>query len=174
MKSEQLERITNSSIKDVELLANLRSSMCENDFYLMAHQEFSKYIRNPKVVSMIINTSNNTYELSRLLQMKDRDWYSGAILYFCNIFREAMQSNKAAVISIVEGEYASIHASLENYHDSYFLQNQHMSDNPRHIVRAYFRMMGDTIESVHYPHIQFMYRSSYHLTPASNRCLVYA
>ena len=158
MIEEQLERIMNSSVNEVEELSNLKNSMCENDFYLMLQQELSTFILNPKVVSMLIDTSNNSYELNRLFQMKGSAWYSGAILSFCNLFREAIKFNRSAVIDMVENGYPSVHESLENYHDSYFLQNQGISENPRHVVRAYFRMMGDTIESVHFPHIQFIYK----------------
>lgn len=166
MIEDQLERIMNSSVSEVEELSNLKKSMCENDFYLMLQQELSKFILNPKVVSMLIDTSNNSYELNRLFQMKGSAWYSNTILSFCNLFREAMQSNRRPVIDMVESEYPSVHQSLENYHDSYFLQHQKISENPRHVVRAYFRMMGDTIESAHFPLIHFIYKITA-LTPSS-------
>ena len=40
----------------------------------------------------------------------------------------------------------------------FFLQHEVRTSNPRHRVRAYFRMLGDTIESTHKPHVLFLYK----------------
>jgi len=162
MNIEQMRTIMDASCSDVDHLAALKSSMGHKDFKLLSHQELSKYVNNPKVVSFMVDSGNNTYELSMLLKMQGTKWYSNAIKYFCLSFRDAFKKHKNEVVDVVESNYPIIHESLANYHDSYFLQNQNDIEQPRHLARAYFRMMGDTIESVHLPHIQFIYQIMVH------------
>lgn len=157
MNLEQMETILTASSSDVDHLAELRSHMDSNDFNLLCYQQFSKYIKNSKVIKFMVESGNNTYELSRLLEMEGKPWFGGAIKFFCMSFDSAMKNNKDEVVEIVNKTYPDIHESLKNYHDSFFLQ-QHKIEQPRHQVRAYFRMMGDTIESVFYPHVQCIYQ----------------
>jgi hypothetical protein len=65
-----------------------------------------------------------------------------------------MRINKKLAVSIIERSYPKIHESLNSWHDAYFLNNVDRKNNQRHFVRACFRHLGDTVESVHYPHIE--------------------
>jgi hypothetical protein len=158
MNLDQMKTILTASASDVDHLAELRSNMDCNDFNLLCYQQFSKYIKNSKVLKFIVESGNNTYELSRLLEMEGSRWFGHAIKHFCMSFENAMENNRNEVIGIINKNYPSIHESLKNYHDSFFLQHQNTIVQSRHQVRAYFRMMGDTIESVYYPHIQCIYQ----------------
>lgn len=132
--------------------------MTASEFNVWANKELSKYIKSSRIVAMIIESSNNTYELFRLWQMRDQNWYSNAILAFCDYFSDAIANDHDQISNMVAEEYPKVHLSLQNYHDSFFLQNQNNVSAGRHRARAYFRMMGDTLESVHLVHVQFIYK----------------
>ncbi|HAS8201353.1 TPA: hypothetical protein I7683_21890 [Vibrio vulnificus] len=132
--------------------------MSEKDFKLLVTNEFSKYVKNTAAVNYMVDTGSHAAELSIILEMSNSVWFVSALDYFCSAFRSAMLQHPEEVIAIVEECYTKVHHSLANYHDACFLQNHESVTETRVKVRAYFRMLGDTLESVHFPHIQFMYQ----------------
>lgn len=158
MFTKQSGVILKTSASEVEYLAKIRQSMSTRDFALLGKREFSKYIKNAKSVNHMVEIGSHSYELSTILSLSNSQWFTSALDFFCSAFRSAMKHHPLDVISIVEECYPDVHEALANYHDSFFLQNHDAITQPRLKVRAYFRMLGDTLESVHFPHIQFIYQ----------------
>ncbi|ELB2850416.1 hypothetical protein R8O04_23180 [Vibrio sp. 2094] len=158
MFKEQSEIIVKASGDEIDYLKGIRQCMSDKDFKLLVKNEFSKYIKNTTAVNHMIDSGSHAYELSTILKMSNSVWFASALDYFCSAFRSAMLHHPEEVISIVEECYTKVHHSLANYHDAFFLQNYESLTQTRLKVRAYFRMLGDTLESVHFPHIQFMYQ----------------
>ncbi|MCL1090972.1 hypothetical protein L2744_15465 [Shewanella profunda] len=158
MFTEQSEIIVKVSGDEVDYLKGIRQCMSDKDFKLLVASEFSKYIKNTTAVDHMVDSGSHAYELSTILKMSNSLWFTSALDYFCSAFRSAMLQHPEEVIAIVEECYTKVHHSLANYHDAFFLQNHESVTQTRLKVRAYFRMLGDTLESVHFPHIQFMYQ----------------
>ncbi|HHF3148113.1 TPA: hypothetical protein ACPJ10_004612 [Vibrio diabolicus] len=158
MFKEQSEIIVKASGDEVDYLKGIRQCMSDKDFKLLVKNEFSRYIKNTTAVNYMVDSGSHAYELSTILKMSNSVWFSSALDYFCSAFRSAMLQHPEEVIAIVEECYTKVHHSLANYHDAFFLQNHESVTQKRLKVRAYFRMLGDTLESVHFPHIQFMYQ----------------
>ncbi|OCH01848.1 hypothetical protein [Aliivibrio fischeri] len=158
MFTEQSEIIVKTSGDEVDYLKGIRQCMSDKDFKLLLVSEFSKYIKNTVAVNHMVDSGSHAYELSTILKMSNSVWFTSVLDYFCSAFRAAMLQHPEEMITIVEECYTKVHHSLANYHDAFFLQNHESVTQTRLKVRAYFRMLGDTLESVHFPHIQFMYQ----------------
>lgn len=91
--------------------------------------------------------------------MENETWFTHSLKYFLSYAHNAFKNNRSEFIKFIESHYPSIHEALENYHDTCFLYNINSKPQNREIVRGYFRMMGDTIESTHYLLLQFIYNT---------------
>ncbi|RTE65268.1 hypothetical protein EH243_12570 [Amphritea opalescens] len=158
MDHDQFKIMAQASINDVEYLAKLKSDLEEAEFNSLAFKTLNRFIDNKEIVSKMMDIGSHNWELSLILEMEKEPWFSESLLYLTRSLRSTMIKNKEKGISIIEQMYPSIHESLACYHDSFFLQQGVNSQNPRHTVRAYFRMLGDTVESTHKPLALLIYR----------------
>lgn len=158
MDRDQFKIMTQASIDDIEYLSRIKSELGEVEFNDLAFQTLSKFIDNQEMISKILSIGSHNWELSIILEMENEPWFIETLLYLTRSLRSTMIENKEKGISIVERMYPEIHESLACYHDSFFLQHEVRTSNPRHRVRAYFRMLGDAIESTHKPHVLFLYK----------------
>lgn len=158
MDRDQFELMAQESTKDVEFLAKLKSELTGDEFAARVFETFRRFIDNEEVITRVIKLGTHTWEVSVILEMEKECWFSDALLYLTQTFRSTMHANKEQCISLIESLYPDIHESLACWHDSFFLQKNIDLRNPRHAVRAYFRMLGDMVESSHKPHINFIYQ----------------
>ncbi len=147
-----------ASIDDVEYLAQLKNDLGESKFNDLVFQTLNRFINNKEIVSKVIELGTHNWEVSLILEMEKESWFSESLLYLTGSLRSSIVNNKEISVSVLEKMYPVIHESLACYHDSFFLQQEINSKNPRHTVRAYFRMLGDTVESSHKPHTLLIYR----------------
>jgi len=158
MNHDQFKIMAQESTKDVEYLARLKSDLGEEEFKSIAFKTLNRFINNEEVVLKVIGIGTHNWELSLILEMEKEPWFSDSLLYLTQSLRSTMIENKEKGISIIEQMYPCIHESLACWHDSFFLQQDIKSSNPRHTVRACFRMLGDMVESTHKPHTLLIYR----------------
>jgi hypothetical protein len=158
MESSQIHAMSEASVDDVKFLMDLKSKMSDGDFYNLTFETLYQFIENEEIVRKLLEVATHTWEISVILEMESESWFSETLLYLSKSFRALMLKDKAKAVLIINNIYPRIHESLACWHDAFFLQNHDESDNPRHIARACFRMLGDTIESVHAPHIEFIYK----------------
>jgi hypothetical protein len=153
----QLKLISQTSMEDVEYIAKIKKNVSEDEFYDLVSNILSQFIANEEVVSELIVSGIFTWEISMILEMSSEPWFFNGITFLTNTFRHLMLIQKDKCISIVKDCYPSIHESLACWHDSFFLHESFNSTNPRHVSRSYFKMLGDSIESVHISFIRFIY-----------------
>jgi len=158
MDHDQFIIMAQASTKDVEYLAQLKNNLGEANFKSLAFKTLNRFIDNKEIVSKVMDIGTHNWELSLILEMEKESWFLESLLYLTRSLRSTMIENKEKGVSIIEQMYPDIHESLACYHDSFFLQQEAQSQNPRHTVRAYFRMLGDTVESTHKPHTLLIYR----------------
>jgi hypothetical protein len=158
MDLDQFELAVQESTKEVEFLAGLKRSLGEKEFESLIRSTFRRYINNEEVISKLIDIGSHTWELSVILEMEKEEWFPDALTYLTHAFRTTMHLNRKQCIFVAERLYPDIDESLACWHDAFFLQQNIDTRNPRHAVRAYFRMLGDMIESALKPHIEFIYQ----------------
>lgn len=158
MESSQIQAMFEASVDDVSFLMTLKDKMTDAEFYNLAFKTLHKFIDDETVVHKLLELATYTWEISVILEMEGESWFSETLMYLSKSFRELMLKDKEKAVSIIDNIYPQIHESLACWHDAFFLQNHDGSDNPRHISRACFRMLGDMVESVHAPHIEFIYK----------------
>ncbi len=158
MDHDQFKTMAQESTKDVEYLAKLKSDLGEEEFKSVAFQTLNRFIDNEEMVSKVMSIGTHNWELSLILEMEKEPWFSESLLYLTRSLRSTMIENKEKGVSIIEQMYSRIQESLACWHDAFFLQQDVNSRNPRHTVRAYFRMLGDMVESTHKPHTLLIYR----------------
>ncbi|EBH2787445.1 hypothetical protein FLQ72_005101, partial [Salmonella enterica] len=157
MQSEREMKIIKDSGVDIDRLIQLKSNLPPLVFMKLSFLYFSKYLENKKIIPQILSSGNYTYELSIIWEMENETWFTHSLKFFLSHAHNAFKKNRSEFIKCIESHYPSIHEALENYHDTCFLYNINCKLQNREIVRGYFRMMGDTIESTHYLLLQFIY-----------------
>lgn len=158
MDSDQFELMMKESIGDVEFIARLRRENGDEEYNRIVFSTFKKYINDDDVIAKIARIGTHTWELSVILELEKEEWFSETLEFLTRELRSTFNANKEKTVQIAELLYPSIHESLACWHDSFFLSKNIDARNPRHAVRAYFRMLGDMIESTHKPHIEFVYK----------------
>ncbi|ENV3667388.1 TPA: hypothetical protein RQJ48_004466 [Vibrio vulnificus] len=158
MITEDTKMALQASGEEVDALRLVRNQLSEPEFIGLQHSIFSNFITNQRVLDSVVTNNTHAYELTMLLKMREEQWYSEGIKYFCDSFRYAMQNNQEETLKVVEDNYGSIHEALSSHSDAFFLQKSASFSKPKLKVRAYFRMLGDMLESVHFSHIQMIYK----------------
>lgn len=157
MNHDMLNKAATASTKDVNHLASLKEKLSDDEYNTLLNSTLGKYIKNKKVINNLLAFSTHTWEISVILEMSHETWFSESLVFLTESFRKLMCSNKNLAVSIIENNYPEIHESLACWHDAYYLQNVNRDMNQRYFVRACFRHLGDTVESVLYPHIKCIY-----------------
>lgn len=147
------------SCNDVNYLIQVKKTLNPLDYKNQSFHHFSNYLENKKVIPQILNSGSYTYELSIIWKMENEAWFTNSLQYFLLHARNAFNNNQREFINSIESYYPKIHESLENYHDTYFLYKEDPGLENREIIRYYFRMIGDTIESTHYLLLRFVYNT---------------
>ncbi|BEN23759.1 TPA: hypothetical protein ACGD5G_002510 [Serratia marcescens] len=156
LSNRELEIIRNSG-SDIEYLIERKNSLTFLDFEMQSFNYFDKYLENKKIIPWLLKTGNFTFELAIIWKMDEERWFTHPLNYFLDNVRHAFKDKKDSVINYLDLYYPIIHEALESYHDAFFLTAVNSKLKKRELVRHYFRMIGDTIESVHYPLLKFIY-----------------
>lgn len=156
LSNRELEIIRNSG-SDIEYLTERKNELTFLDFKMQSFNYFHKYLDNKEIIPWILKTGSFTYELAIIWKMDEERWFTHPLHYFLDNVRHAFKDKKDSVITYLDLYYPVIHEALESYHDAFFLMTVNSKLKKRELVRHYFRMIGDTIESVHYPLLKFIY-----------------
>jgi hypothetical protein len=158
MESNQLTMMSQASTKEIAYLTELRKTLTKKEFKKLTVKTLNRFILNSEVVSKVDDLGSLAFEVSVILMMENKSWYSESILFLTSSFRQLMLQDRVKCVSIIEEYYADIHDSLACWHDAFVLQDHLNSKNPRILTRACFKMLGDSIESVHSSFVTFIYQ----------------
>lgn len=152
-------KIIKDSSFDIDYLTQIKSELSPLVFMKLSYNHFASYLENKKIIPKILSSGSYTYELSIIWKMANETWFTDSLKYFLSHSRNAFKNNQSEFIKSIESYYPTIHEALENYHDTCFLYERNPNLKNREIIRGYFRMMGDTIESTHYLLLRFVYNT---------------
>lgn len=152
-------KVIKDSSSDINYLIKMKSSLTSLEFSNLSFVHFSSYLENKKIIPKILNNGSYTYELSIIWKMKNEAWFTDSLKYFLSHARNAFKHKKSEFIDSIESYYPKIHEALENHHDTCFIYKENSDLQNREIIRSYFRMIGDMIESTHYLLLRFVYNT---------------
>jgi hypothetical protein len=160
MESKQLQNMFDASGNEIAYLKKLKNNLSKKKYDCLIMDVLSLYIFDKRVVKEVHELGTLSFEISIVMQMKDKVWFSNTIKFLIKQFRSLMLADQDKCISIIHECYPKIHESLACWHDAFFLQDHTSQTDPRLVSRACFKMLGDTIESVHASFVNFIYKIS--------------